>query len=173
MIALLPGSPISAEDWSSLTMVTLFAYLQAFLARYLSLVRLAAVERVTVVVPSIFHYVPMMEPTGLLQTFGAISNFICFLSLCLALCFNTMLSKKSTENSLDLIAWFWQVWTFIYYVQLTECGPHEFNLGWTNITMKIEGNQDCLSSIWSNIAMSLIAYVKQVFLHCFNRLSNL
>lgn len=134
----------------------IFAYLQASLAQILSLVGLAALERVTVVVPSIFHYIPMMEPTGLLQTFSAISNFKWSLSPSLALCLNTMLSKRSTENSLDLTAWFWQVWAFIYYVQLTECGPHGLNFSSTGIAMKMEGNQDWLSSIWSIIAMSLI-----------------
>ena len=96
MVVLLEGSHMSTEElWSSVRMTIGFSLTKALHPR---LIRLAgrSVLRRDLVVPNLF-YLRMMEATVFLGTFNPASS---------ELCFDTMMSKSSTDNTFNLIAWF-------------------------------------------------------------------
>ena len=101
----LEGSPISTEElWSSVRVTIGFlvtSLTKALLPRLLSLAGRPALGRV-LVVPNIFH-LRMIEVTVSLGTFNGAEMF---LYPSPDLCFDTILSQSSTDNSFDLMAWF-------------------------------------------------------------------
>ncbi|KAK3513152.1 hypothetical protein QTP70_007486 [Hemibagrus guttatus] len=101
MVVLLEGSPLSREKcWSSFTIGFLVTSLtKALLARSLGLARRLALGRV-LVIPNFFH-LWMMEATVLTGTFNAAESF---LYPSPDLCLHTILSRRSTHNSLDFMA---------------------------------------------------------------------
>jgi hypothetical protein len=105
MVVLLEGSPISTEElWSSVrvTIRFLVTYLtKALLPRLSSLAVLPALGRV-LVVPKFVHF-RMMEATVFLGTFNAAKHFW-YPSP--DLCLYKNLSRSSTYNSVDFMAWF-------------------------------------------------------------------
>ena len=113
MLVLLEGSPISTvELWSSVRVTIRFlvtsltTYLTSLTSltvfpRLLSLARRPALGRV-LVVPNVFQ-LRNMEATVFLGTFNAAEMFW-YPSP--DLCLDTVLSQSSTDNSLDLLAWF-------------------------------------------------------------------
>lgn len=105
MVVLLEGSPISTEElWSSVRVTIGFlvtSLTKALLPRLLSLAGRPAVGRV-LVVPNFFH-LRMMEATVFLGTFNAAEMFW-YPSP--DLCLDTILSRSSTDNSFNLMAWF-------------------------------------------------------------------
>ena len=105
MVVLLEGSPISTEElWCSFRVTIRFlvtSMTKVLLPRLLSLAGRPARGRV-LVVPNFFH-LRMMEATVFLGTFNAAEIFW-YPSP--NLCLDTILSRSSLENSLDLMAWF-------------------------------------------------------------------
>jgi hypothetical protein len=105
MVVLLEGSPISTEElWSSVRVTIRFlvtSLTKALHPQLLNLARLPVLERV-LVVPNFFH-LRMMEATVFLGTFNAAEMFW-YPSP--DLCLDTILSRSSTDNSFDLMAWF-------------------------------------------------------------------
>jgi len=105
MVVLLEGSPLSTEKrWSSVRVTIGFlvtSLTEALLPRSLSLAGRPALGRV-LVVPNFFH-LRMMEATVLIGTFNAAEIF---LYPSPDLCLDTILSRRSTDDSLDFIAWF-------------------------------------------------------------------
>ncbi|KAK6306788.1 hypothetical protein J4Q44_G00237130 [Coregonus suidteri] len=105
MVVLLEGSPISTEElWSSVRVTIKFlatSLTKALLPRLLSLAGRPALGGV-LVVPNFFH-LRMMEATVFLGTFNAAD--ICWYPSP-DLCLDTILSRSSTDNSFDLMAWF-------------------------------------------------------------------
>ena len=102
MVVLLKGSPISTEElWSSVRVTIEFFLTKALLPRLLSLAGRPALGRV-LVVPNFFH-LRMMEATVFLETFSA-AEILWYPSP--DLCLDTILSRSSTGNSFDLMAWF-------------------------------------------------------------------
>ena len=104
MVVLLEGSPISTEGlWSSVRVaigLLVTSLTKVLLSRLLSLAGQRALGRV-LVVPNFFH-LRMMEATVSLGTFNAADFWYPSSDLCL----NTILSRSSTDNSFDLMAWF-------------------------------------------------------------------
>ena len=105
MVVLLEGPPITTEElWSSVRVTIRFlvtSLTKAFLSQLLSLAGHPALGRV-LVVPNFFH-LRMMENTVILGTFNAEKMFW-YPSP--DLCLDTILSRSSTDNSFDLMAWF-------------------------------------------------------------------
>ena len=105
MIVLLESSPLSTEKrWSSVRVTIGFlvtSLTEALLPRSLSLAGRPTLGRV-LVVPNFFH-LRMMEATVLIGTFNAAESFL-YPSPDLYL--DTILSWRSTDNSLDFMAWF-------------------------------------------------------------------
>ena len=105
MVVLLEGSPISTvELWSSVKVT--IGYLvtslsKAFLPRLLSLAGRPALGRFLAV--SNFIHLRMMEATVFLGTFNAAEMFLYPFP---DLCPDTILSRGSTNNSFNLMAWF-------------------------------------------------------------------
>jgi hypothetical protein len=105
IVVLLEGSPISTEELQSSVRVTIrflvTSLTKALLPRFLSLAGRPALGRV-LVVPNYFH-LRMMVATVFLGTFNAADNFW-YPSP--DLCFDTILSRSSTDHLFDLVAWF-------------------------------------------------------------------
>ena len=99
------GSPISTEELRSSVKVTIgflvTSLTKALLPRFLSLARRPALGRV-LVVQNFFH-LRMIEAPVFLGTFNAAEIFW-YPSQ--DLCLDTILSRRSTDNSFDLMAWF-------------------------------------------------------------------
>ena len=105
MVVLLEGSPISTEEhWSSVRETIRFlvtSLTKVLLPRCSVWFGQPALGR-AVVVSNIFH-LQMMETTVLVGTFNAADIF---LYPSPELCLDTILSLRSTVNSLDLMTWF-------------------------------------------------------------------
>ena len=97
VVVLLEGSPISTEEFWSSVRVTIRSptLTKAFLSEGPALGRV-------LVFPNVFH-LRMMEATVFLGTFNAAEMFW-YPSP--DLCLDTILSRSSTDNTFDLIAWF-------------------------------------------------------------------
>ena len=106
----------SQLHWSSVRVTIGFlvnSLTKALLPRSLSLAGWPALGRV-LVVPDFFHWW-MMEATVLIGTFNAPDIF---LYPSPDLCLNTILSRRSTDNSLDFTAW------FVLWHALSTVGPY-------------------------------------------------
>jgi hypothetical protein len=104
MVVLLEGSQSPEELSSSIRVIIGFlvtSLTKALLPQLLSLARRPAQGRV-LVVPNFFHW-RMMETTVFLGTFNA-ADIFWYPSP--DLCLDTILSRRSTDNSFDLMAWF-------------------------------------------------------------------
>ena len=104
MVALLEGSIATEELWSSVRVTIMFSVTsltKALFLRLLSLAGRTALGR-ALVVPNFFH-LRMMETTVLLGTFNCAELFW-YPSP--DLCLDTILSRSSTDNSFDIMAWF-------------------------------------------------------------------
>ena len=102
-MVVLDGSPISTEVlWSSVRVTIMLSSLtKALLPRLLNLAGQPVRGRV-LVVPNYFH-LRLMEATVFLGTFNA-ADLFWYSSPDLYL--DTILSRSSTDNSFDLMAWF-------------------------------------------------------------------
>jgi hypothetical protein len=105
MVVLLEGYPISIEElWSSVRVSIVFlvtSLTKALLPRLLNLAVRPALGRV-LVVPNFFH-LRIMEATVFLRTINA-ADIFWYPSPDLFL--DTILSRSSTDNSSDIMAWF-------------------------------------------------------------------
>ena len=105
MFVLLEGSPFSTEElWSSVRVTIGFlvtSLTKALVPQLLSLARWPALGSV-LVVPNFFH-LRVIDATVVLGTFNA-AEMLWYPYL--DMCFNTILSLSSTDNSFDLMAWF-------------------------------------------------------------------
>ena len=105
MVVLLDVSPISTEElWSSVRVtigILVTSLTTALLPQMYSLAERSARGR-ALVVPNFFH-LRMMEATVSLGTFNA-AETVWYYSP--DLCLDTILSRSSTDNSLDLMASF-------------------------------------------------------------------
>ena len=105
MVVLLEGSPVSTKEFVSSVRVTIvflvISLTKVFLPRLLILAGRSALGRV-LVVPNFFN-LRIMEATVFLGTFNSAEMFW-YPSP--DLCLNTILSRSSTDNSFDLMAWF-------------------------------------------------------------------
>ena len=108
---------------------------KALLPRLLSLAGRPALGRV-LVVPNVFH-LRMMEPIVFLGTFN-VSEMFWYPSPDLRL--NTILSRSSTANSFDLMAW------FLLWHALSTVGPYIFRC----MPFQIMSNQLNLPQVDSN-----------------------
>ena len=153
MVVLLEGSPISTDElWSSFRVTIGFlvtSLTKALLPRLLSLAGRPALGRV-LVVPNFFH-LRMMEATVFLGTFNAAEMF-CYPSP--DLCLDTILCLSSTDNSFDLMAWFFaltctvncgtsyrRVCAFPNHVQSIEFTTGGLQSSCRNISRMINGNR--------------------------------
>ena len=133
MVVLLEGSPISTEElWSSVRVTIGFlipSLTKALLPQLLSLAGWPTLGR-ALVIPNLFH-LRMMEATVFLGTFNAVEMFW-YPSP--DLCLNTILSRSSTDNSFDLMAWFllWNVLSAVRpYRQVLAFPYHVQSIGFT------------------------------------------
>ena len=102
MVVLLEGSPISTDElWSSVRVTIATSLTKALLLRLLSLAGQTALGR-DWVVPNFFH-LSMIETTMFLGTYNT-EEIVWYPSP--DLCLDTILSRSSTDNSFDLMAWF-------------------------------------------------------------------
>jgi len=105
IVVLLEGSPLSTEQcWSTVRVTIRFlvtSLTKALLPRLLRLAGRPALGRVLVVAH--FFHLWMIEATVLIGTFNAAEMF---LYPSPDLCLDTILSQRSTDNSLDFMAWF-------------------------------------------------------------------
>ena len=105
MVVLLEDSPISTEElWSSVRVTIGFlvtSLTKALLPLLLSLAGRPALGKV-LVVPNFFH-LRMMEATVILGTFNAADVFWYSSP---DVCLDTILSRSSTDNYFNLMAWF-------------------------------------------------------------------
>lgn len=61
---------------------------------------------------------------------GAPAHFQCCIKLWMALCLNTVLSKRSTESPLDLMGKFWHIVGLYLLCPWTESGPRGLKFHW-------------------------------------------
>ena len=117
MVVLLEGSPISTDElWSYVRVNIGFlvtSLTKALLPRLLSLAEWPALGRVLVV--PIFFHLRMMEATVFLETFNAADIFWYHSP---DLCPDTILSRRSMDNSFDLMA------SFLLWHTLSTVGPY-------------------------------------------------
>ena len=159
-VVLLEGSPISTDElWSSVRVTIGFlvtSLTKSLLHRLLSFAGRPALGSV-LVVPNFFHF-RMMENTVFLGTLNA-ADIFWYPSP--DLCLDTILSRSSTDNYFDIMAWF-LLWTL--YIQVCAYPNHvqsiEFTTGGLqsscrNISRMINGNRMHLNSISSLIAKGL------------------
>ena len=110
-MVVLEGSPISMEElWSSVIVTIGCLVISLTKAIHLQLLSLAGRPALgsILVVPNFFH-LRMMEATVFLGTFNAAEVFW-YTSP--DLCLDTILSRSSTDNSFDFMAWFlFLTWT--------------------------------------------------------------
>ena len=139
MVVFLEGSPISTEEFQSSLRVTigfLVTFLiKALLPKLLSLSGRPAQLRV-LVVPNFFH-LRMIEATVFL---GNVNAAEIFWYPSPDLCLDIILSRSSTDNSFDLMAW------FLLWRALSTVGPYMDRC----VPFQILSNQLNLSQVDSN-----------------------
>ena len=96
------------------TVHRVLGHLPSLLPRLLGLARQAALERVLVVLN--FFNLRIMEATVFLGTFN-VTDFFCWYPSP-GLCLGTILSRRSTDNSFNLMAW------FLLWHALSTVGPY-------------------------------------------------
>ena len=127
------------ELWSSVRVTIVFlvtSLTKAHLPRLLSLAGRQALGRV-LVVPNFFH-LRMMDATVFLETFNAAEMFWYPYP---DLCFDTILSRSSTDNSFELMAWF-LLWHALSTVEpyIDRCVPFQIMSNQLNLP-QVDSNE--------------------------------
>ena len=166
MVVLLEGSPISTEElWSSVRMTIVW-----FLVTSLTKALLPPIAQFGLVVSNFFH-LWMMEATLFFGTFNAADLFIFYPSP--DLCLDTILSRRSTDNSFDLIAFALTCavnWGILYrQVCDFPIMSNQLNLPQVDFNQVVETSQGwsmetgCTWAQFNGIAKGLNTYVNVIF----------